>query len=253
MRLSYLKIYKVSILLVLVLNLGILNMQDNKSITWLYLSSIVSIVTFFVFLLNKKHVRMNSEYILYLSLVIALFFIQLFRCAQQFMPELSIKGAVQRYNGVFLLLLAYPILEILETDQRDFLSQIAMVGYAYLFFRIIVWFMFNFKGINIAPGYFSGQSGTAWTRQLGNLSLSRLSGTFLDNLLIVYSTVKVLNGNGKKERIVYSLLLILWFMYTVVVYQSRIQAVIGIFTILFLIYIKNNIVNIPITACILDW
>ncbi|EEJ71590.1 oligosaccharide repeat unit polymerase Wzy [Lactobacillus ultunensis DSM 16047] len=240
MKISCLKVYKLIVLLVVILNLGILNINYNKSITWLYLSSIISIATFFVFLLNKHHIKMNSEYVLYLTLIIVLFFIQLFRCIQQFMPELSVKEAVQRYNGVFLLLLTYPILEVLKKDKRDFLKQVVIIGYIYLFFRIVVWFMFNFKGINIAPGYFSGQSGTAWTRQLGNLNLSRLSGTFLDNLLIVYSTVKVLNSDLKKDKILYGLFLVLWFMYTTIVYQSRMQAVIGIFTVLFLIYVKNK-------------
>lgn len=73
MKISCLKVYKLIVLLVVILNLGILNINYNKSITWLYLSSIISIATFFVFLLNKHHIKMNSEYVLYLTLIIVLF------------------------------------------------------------------------------------------------------------------------------------------------------------------------------------
>ncbi|URW70818.1 hypothetical protein MU859_07605 [Lactobacillus kefiranofaciens subsp. kefirgranum] len=240
MKINPIKVYKTIIYLIIILNIGILNIDANRSLSWFYISVFLTICLFLFYLCNRSREKINNWFKIYVLLIILLFSFQFFRLLNSFPALITTEDAFRHYDVFLLLLLTFPLVEILKYDSKSFFSTIANIGYLNLFFRFIVWFAYNFKNVNIAPGYFSGQDGTSWTRSIGALSLSRLTGSFLDAFLLIYVLIQFLYNTNYRRRIISMLELIFWFFYQSIIYQSRMQVLMGIFLMIFVIIIKNK-------------
>lgn len=240
MKINPIKIYKSTIYLIIILNIGILNIDANRSLAWFYISVFFTVCLFLFYLCNKNREKINNWFKIYIVLIILLFSFHFFRLLNSFSTLITTEDAFRHYDVFLLLLLTFPLVEVLKFDSKSFFATIVNIGYLNLSFRFIVWFMYNFKNINIAPGYFSGQDGTSWTRSIGTLSLSRLTGSFLDSFLLIYVLIQFFYDTNCHKKIISILELVFWFFYQGIIYQSRMQVLMGIFLIIFLIIIRNK-------------
>lgn len=244
MKINKINCYKLAIYLIIILNIGVLNINSNKTFTWFYFSIAVTFLTFFIYLISQHKYKTTNWYNFFIVSVFAVYGFQLIRLKQQFMPLLNVGDTIKRYDCILFLLLVYPIQEILKKDPNGkFLSTINYLGIINLLIRSIVWGMYNFKGINIAPGYFSGEGGTAWTRELGSLVLSRMAGSFLDPYLLVFSLILIFYGSLRKEKIAGFIELLFLFSYQIFISQGRVQVLLSIILILFMFLLKSRVSN----------
>ncbi len=133
---------------------------------------------------------------------------------------MSLLSVVNNYEGIFLLLLIFPIYEIFQsTDTKVFFRNLAILGYLALFVRFIVWGMYNFIGGNPAPYLLHGLD---WRRSILGHDFIRIAGTFLDIYTFLYSLKNFFYGmRYHKQKVVPLIGILFIFLYSVFVSQYR--------------------------------
>lgn len=227
-------LYQVIIYLILFFNLGFLNFRKNVDIYSMIVSTILSVLLFFIYLSQKtkQYVRPWVNY--YILLIYLLLMIEFFRI--YFYPNgtITFDRAIQMYKYFFLMLIVYPLNEILNSDSnisKDFLRGLCILGYIVLIYRAFLWGIYNFFNINIAPGMFN----VDWIRNLGGITFTRLGGTFLDGYVLIYSLIK--STYEKRKSYIIGVLFILF--YAIVIVQSRAGILQYILIILFFSFLNS--------------
>ncbi|WP_282806316.1 hypothetical protein [Lactobacillus isalae] len=241
MKITYKNIYAFSIYLVFFLNLGFLNLFgafDRKSFLF---SIIISIVTFFIYLSqpNKKNVHYPMINI-YVVLAIVIFFIQLIRIRALNFTRMSLGSAFITFGGVLLLLLIFPLYELNISENTKFLKNIVFLGCSALGLRTILWLLFNFASINLAPAFFAGKE--TWGRLIFGKYLTRLTGTFLDGFMFVYFVINFFKTKSSNKFLFFIGILYL-FIYSMIIYQSRFQMLTYIIVFTIMAFILTNSVK----------
>lgn len=243
--------YQVAIYLIIFLNLGFLNFKKNLDTYSIILSAILSIAIFMIYMSQKHKKSIYSWVNYYILLIFILLVIEFFRV--YFYPNgiISFTKAAQMYSSFALILLVYPLNEILNTNSnvsQKFFKDLCVLGYIALVYRAFLWGMFNFLNINIAPGMFIKD----WIRSINGINFVRLSGTFLDSYTIVYSWMCFFYK--KQHKYILGLIFILFFILFII--QSRAAVLEYVLVTIFLLFInsvqkKNKIISVAILVLFL--
>lgn len=228
MKIKYNTLYKVNIYIILILNLGFLSFWSVFKYRSMLISSILAIVTFFLYLAQKgKRSLRETEISVYIFLIFLIFFVQLLRWKSLNEPILlqNLVDIINNYDGVFLILLILPIYEIMGTSSKnDFIQNIVKIGYLALLLRVIIWGLYNFS--SITPVTYLIRS-SDFQRNLFGLSLVRVGGTFLDPVLMAYSVNKYFKSTGKRKLTsLVEIIFILFYSYIVSQYRINLLALV---------------------------
>lgn len=153
------------------------------------------------------------------------------------------------YSEVLLVILAYPIFNLLCVKRKKFLLNIVKIGYLSLIIRTFFWILNNFFHMS-SLFYKLGFGRAGWGRKIGSLLLERASGTYLDGLLFCCTLILLFEARKLNNKIKAGLGIIFLLFFTTVVYQSRFQLIIYILLIITcLLYFsfktkKNKIITI---------
>lgn len=235
MLINYSKFYSWAFYIIIILNIGILNINTNITYYTLTISCVISVFLFLLYLFRRQDIIQNKWLLFYIVSVLILYLLELIRLDETSFKVMPIKQAIQMYDGILLLLTVYPLNTVLKDkeNRQAFLNGIAFLGYLTLFYKFIVWLLLNRYGVNLAPALFVG--GSTWTRELGEVSFVRLGSTFLDGYLLSYSVNKLFY----KKKLFLNILGILFLMfYIIVVTQSRSAIIIFFLSLLFLIFVR---------------
>lgn len=240
MKVKYITIYEICLYVVLILNTGVLNIYINQDSLYMAISVIISFFCFLIYLTekNKKNLEHWTNY--FIILILCLFIIEGFRVKIDNSNYITTKQMFQMYDGVFVTLLTYPTYEILLQKKEKLFKNISLISIGVLLFKSIVWYLYNFHSINIAPGYFATNG---WTRTLGSLTLTRLTGNFLEGISFAFCiTIALKIDNNRKNRLLALIGAFFIFFYDFVVTQSRAQMVHFLLLIIILLFffVKNN-------------
>lgn len=205
------------------LNLGFLNLFGSFEYSTMFISAILSIILFLLYLFQPLKSKFSSKWcLIYIILVFVIFLFHIFRLKSINISSISVLSVFNNYEGIFLLLLIFPLYEILNSknSSKVFLRNLAVLGYLALFIRFGVWIIYNFyEGSNVAPYLLHGLD---WRRTILGHNFIRITGTFLDIYTFLYSLNKVFYGvrnNNIKLFSVFGLVFI--FFYSVFVSQYR--------------------------------
>lgn len=236
MLINYFKLYSWAFYLIIILNIGILNINTNVTYYTMAISCIISIFLFLIYLFQKKTITTNKWVYIYIIAVLILYFIELIRVDAAFFKVMPIKQAIQMYDGVLLLLTIFPLSIIFQEKKYrlPFLKGIAVLGYVVLIYKLSMWILLNKYGINLAPALFVG--GETWTREFDGISFVRLGSTFLDGYLLFYSFNALFS---KKKKLLNVISILFLIFYIVVVTQSRSAIIVFLLSLLSLIFIRS--------------
>lgn len=245
MKLKYLSLYKSLIYIVIILLIFQVNLYT------LLLAEILTIIAFFAYLTQKKPQKINKKWVYsYILFEFLLFLFQVIR-----VNSISIKLSFLYYGDILLLLLVFPIYEVLKIDSKSFLKNLNLIGIVALILRATVWVTYNFLHYNI--GFYQWGGGREdWARVLGPFLLYRSNGLFIDGFLFAYSLSKIFNRTLKvKNKLGFYLEMLFLFLFSYVIYQSRTQLIYYIVTVLVgIIYInfhqRSRSLNLILTAIV---
>lgn len=221
MKFKYTTIYEWGIYLIIFLNLGFLNISSSFSASTIFLTAIISIILIFIYFIQRQ----DNQTVLSLFLKIDIFcmiFIYLWNSFNFLLgnnPNASMGTVIAGESGWFLLLISFPFSVVLSKGNSKFLRNIAYLGVAILVLKFIVWFLYNFFSISIAPGYF--RLGLNWQREIGGKIFTRMDGTFLDPFTFFYFYFKLKSSKIWENKIIYLTIIFFIFGYEYFVYQSR--------------------------------
>lgn len=233
MKVSFTYIYSFFIYIIILLNLGFVNLFFQSDRITFKVSIILAIIVFFIYMFQPRKKYINKNIIIYLILAFSLYIIEFLRKMRPF--SISKDNMIYQFGGIILLLLIFPISEILCTEKKKFLSTIVTLGYVILLIKFGVWFFYNFFNINLAPGIWGYK--IEWTRVFMGHVFTRLSGTFIDALLWVYSFTMLIDINNKlHKRILGGIGMIFLLFYAIVVTQYRMILILYILTLLLLLF-----------------
>lgn len=221
MKIKYVTLYEFIIYIIMFLNLGFLNLFGSFEYTSMLISTVLAISVFFLYVFQPLKNKIPSSWCqIYIILVIIIFFFHFFRLKKINISSMSLLSVINNYEGIFLLLLTFPLYEILRSNNtRSFFRSLAILGYLALFIRFIVWGMYNFSGGNPAPYLLHGLD---WRRSILGHEFIRIAGTFLDIYTFLYSLKNFFYGVRHHEHKVVPFIGMLFiFLYSVFVSQYR--------------------------------
>lgn len=248
MKMTYIQLYKILFYIILVLNL-----LRISGIT-LAFSIILTSITFLIYL-NQKNKQMIQNRLIRLFVIMS-FFLLLFQLIRYKLFNdvyaISNLSLFSSYGYVFLLLLIFPLYEVLCVEKDNFLLAVTKIGYIFIIIKLLGWIDYNFLGNTKLFLFLDGNP--MLRRVIGSTILTKMSGTFLDGYLFAYSVTSILNKKSKLKNAVGIGIL---FFYAIFVSQSR--ATVIIYTLVSLIAIlyklsgmqANNKVTISLTFFIL--
>lgn len=251
MKIKYTSIYKIFIYIIFFLNLNFTNLIHKSEEIDMELAIILTIIVFIIYAFQpNKHKIYNTRLILYFSLIY-IFLIYQFIESQR-IGSIDFGLSMYQFGCTILLLLSFPIYEILNDDRKVFFKNIVRLGYLALFVKTIVWLMYNFFRINVAPGMWGYK--IQWSRSILNFNFTRLIGTFLDIFLLIYAIVNLLKkDNTIIKKSLYFIEILFLFFYTIMISQYRAELVYYVLVTLALISIytyknqrKNRAVNVTL-------
>lgn len=240
MKISFVSVYNFFIYIIVILNLGFLNFFFQSDRIVFKISIVLSLIVFLIYIFqpHKKNITKNTA--LYVALTLGLYLIEFLRKSRPYV--ISTDNMIYQFGGIALLLLSFPMYEVISSDKKNLLAKLVIIGYVILTMKFIVWFFYNFFQINLAPGVWGYK--IDWTRQLMGRTFTRLSGTFIDELLLVYSFfILITKENKVYKRILSGIGILFLLFYAIVVTQYRMIIVLYILTILgltFLVSYKSN-------------
>lgn len=221
MKIKYITLYEYIIYIIMFLNLGFLNLIGSFEYTAMFMSTILSISVFILYIFQPLKNRIPSGWCqTYIVLVIIIFFFHTFRLKKINISSMSVLSAINNYEGIFLLLLIFPLYEIFRSiDTKTFFRNLAILGYLALFIRFVIWGMYNFSEGNPAPYLLHGLN---WRRTILGHDFIRIAGTFLDIYPFLYSLKNFFYGvRHHKRKIVPFIGILFIFLYSVFVSQYR--------------------------------
>lgn len=239
MKIKYTSIYAYLIYIIVFLNLGFFNLIMPFEYTGMLLAAVISIITFFIYIFQPVKYKLPGKwYQIYLMLIFCIYIYHFFNLKKTNISSMTLLSAFNNNEGVFLLLLVFPIYEILKgNDKEKFLKNLAILGYLALMIRLIVWGMYNFINIDIAPYMIRGLD---WNRMVLGRSFIRVSGTFLDIYTFIYSInafFKSIYSHHYKISAFIGILFI--FLYSVLISQYRMVSL-ALLSVLILVILKET-------------
>lgn len=239
MKIKYTSIYAYLIYIIVFLNLGFFNLIMPFEYTGMLLAAVISIITFFIYIFQPVKYKLPGKwYQIYLMLIFCIYIYHFFNFKKTNISSMTLLSAFNNNEGIFLLLLVFPIYEILKgNDKEKFLKNLAILGYLALMIRLIVWGMYNFINIDIAPYMIRGLD---WNRMVLGRSFIRVSGTFLDIYTFIYSInafFKSIYSHHYKISAFIGILFI--FLYSVLISQYRMVSL-ALLSVLILVILKET-------------
>ncbi|MGO5277874.1 hypothetical protein [Lactobacillus amylovorus] len=239
MKIKYTSIYACLIYIIVFLNLGFFNLIMPFEYTGMLLAAVISIITFFIYIFQPVKYKLPGKwYQIYLMLIFCIYIYHFFNLKKTNISSMTLLSAFNNNEGIFLLLLVFPIYEILKgNDKEKFLKNLAILGYLALMIRLIVWGMYNFINIDIAPYMIRGLD---WNRMVLGRSFIRVSGTFLDIYTFIYSInafFKSIYSHHYKISAFIGILFI--FLYSVLISQYRMVSL-ALLSVLILVILKET-------------
>lgn len=239
MKIKYTSIYAYLIYIIVFLNLGFFNLIMPFEYTGMLLAAVISIITFFIYIFQPVKYKLPGKwYQIYLMLIFCIYIYHFFNLKKTNISSMTLLFAFNNNEGIFLLLLVFPIYEILKgNDKEKFLKNLAILGYLALMIRLIVWGMYNFINIDIAPYMIRGLD---WNRMVLGRSFIRVSGTFLDIYTFIYSInafFKSIYSHHYKISAFIGILFI--FLYSVLISQYRMVSL-ALLSVLILVILKET-------------
>lgn len=239
MKIKYTSIYAYLIYIIVFLNLGFFNLIMPFEYTGMLLAAVISIITFFIYIFQPVKYKLPGKwYQIYLMLIFCIYIYHFFNLKKTNISSMTLLSAFNNNEGIFLLLLVFPIYEILKgNDKEKFLKNLAILGYLALMIRLIVWGMYNFINIDIAPYMIRGLD---WNRMVLGRSFIRVSGTFLDIYTFIYSInafFKSIYSHHYKISAFIGMLFI--FLYSVLISQYRMVSL-ALLSVLILVILKET-------------
>lgn len=239
MKIKYTSIYAYLIYIIVFLNLGFFNLIMPFEYTGMLLAAVISIITFFIYIFQPVKYKLPGKwYQIYLMLIFCIYIYHFFNLKKTNISSMTLLSAFNNNEGIFLLLLVFPIYEILKgNDKEKFLKNLAILGYLALMIRLIVWGMYNFINIDIAPYMIRGLD---WNRMVLGRSFIRVSGTFLDIYTFIYSinaSFKSIYSHHYKISAFIGILFI--FLYSVLISQYRMVSL-ALLSVLILVILKET-------------
>ena len=221
MEFKYTSIYEWGIYLIIFLNLGFLNIFSGFSKNIVFLTAIIAVVLVLIYFTQGEKNRNILDLILKINIfcIILIYFLNILKFLSSNNFSSSVGTAIAGESGWLLLLISFPFAVVLSRGNSNFLRNIAYLGLAILVLKFIVWFLYNYFSILLAPGYF--RLGLGWQRAVGSKMLTRMDGTFLDPFTFFYFYFKFKNSNVLKEKVISALVLCFILGYEYFVYQSR--------------------------------
>ena len=228
MKLTYIDIYKILIYIII----AILLLRIN----WITVSVtlILTIILSLLYLTQKQKASLKKSKLLlvYIILEFLLFFIQLIRAKN----NIGNHDLLMYYFPVIWLLLIFPLYEIINSNFNKFFKSINKLGIIILVFKSLIWLSYNF--FNKTSLYMLLGGKEDWYRSVGGISLARISGTFIDGLLLSFAVFKILQKNIVVSKIKYAIEIIFLYFYAAIIYQSRSQILFYTITLLVAILYK---------------
>lgn len=239
MKIKYTSIYAYLIYIIVFLNLGFFNLIMPFEYTGMLLAAVISIITFFIYIFQPVKYKLPGKwYQIYLMLIFCIYIYHFFNLKKTNISSMTLLSAFNNNEGIFLLLLVFPIYEILKGNEKEkFLKNLAILGYLALMIRLIVWGMYNFINIDIAPYMIRGLD---WNRMVLGRSFIRVSGTFLDIYTFIYSInafFKSIYSHHYKISAFIGILFI--FLYSVLISQYRMVSL-ALLSVLILVILKET-------------
>lgn len=211
--------------------------------------SIALTIVIFILWLSKKnrHNIIDGKWVTFYILLLALLFIIQINRNSLDNSNSDFKFVFLNYGYIPLLLMIFPMYEILCKDKVKFLHNIFKLGILILIIKTLSWGVYNFFNINL--GFTDLGGGVGWHRAVLGKLYDRMNGTFLDGYLLAYAGMQLMSNKNKKIN--YFIVLLFIILYSVVVYQSRAQFVFYIFSLLIgILYCsikhKNRLISILI-------
>ena len=233
-KLSIQDIYRYLLYLIFLLNLSFFNIFSDLTYTTQNISVYLTFLLMGIYLLQRRISKLK----IFTSVTVLLFFLLImFNLYRQGIPVngfLSFNSKIYLLRNFSFILLVFPISEILKSKYSlNFLKVVFVFGILTILFRSFIWLSYNYAGLNIASGIIE-ERGANWTRY----GAVRLQALFLDGYVLAYLLCKLLISDSK-NKVSYSLLLLITLFYEGVIYASRSQ-LIG-FSIMFMaIYLLKN-------------
>ena len=228
MKVTYIDIYKI-LTYILISTLALVINHVTIGIAF----ALTIVLTVMYLTQKKKNSLKNTKLILvFIVLEFMLFFVQLIRTKN----NISNYDIFTYYSAVILLLLVFPLYEVISFNKEKFFSSVNRIGIVILFFKSVIWFSYNFLNQDFLFMLLGGKED--WYRSVAGISLARMSGIFLDGLLFSFAISKILQSKMAIQKIKYLFEIIFLYFYAAIIYQSRSQMIFYAFTIFIVILYK---------------
>lgn len=213
-------IYKFCIYAIIFLNLGFLDVFGTLDRQAMFLSLVLGLFAFLVYVFDENRVKIlkGKDLVLFIFLIVGVFFFQDTRIQY---PGMTVKAAFTTFAGLLLVLATFPMYELLQSQFHKTMKYIVDIGFAAILLRIILWFSYNFIHINLGPGFFEGREN--WTRNILGLNLVRISEPYISSFLFIVCILGIYNNGFFKKKVNNIIGIILLYFYAVFVSQTRMQ------------------------------
>ncbi len=203
------------------------------------LSSIATVFLLILYL-NKKNRRILSSKWEY----VYIFFLFILFVIESLYTSLNFNFIFYNYGIVFLILLIFPLYEVICTNNWDFFAKLNKIGIFVFFIKTVIWGAFNLLNKDLGFVGFGGRIN--WARSILGHTFFRMNGTFLDSFLFSYALFKCLTTDNQKKKNEFLVEVI--FLFSIFIYQSRAQIIYYLISLLvgcLFFYSKksNSVVN----------
>lgn len=205
------------------------------------LSSIATVFLLILYL-NKKNRRILSSKWEY----VYIFFLFILFVIESLYTSLNFNFIFYNYGIVFLILLIFPLYEVICTNKWDFFAKLNRIGIFVFFIKTVIWGAFNLLNKDLGFVGFGGRIN--WARSILGHTFFRMNGTFLDGFLFSYALFKCLTTDNQKKKNEFLVEVIFLFLFSIFIYQSRAQIIYYLISLLvgcLFFYSKksNSVVN----------
>ena len=120
MKIKYTSIYAYLIYIIVFLNLGFFNLIMPFEYTGMLLAAVISIITFFIYIFQPVKYKLPGKwYQIYLMLIFCIYIYHFFNLKKTNISSMTLLSAFNNNEGIFLLLLVFPIYEILKGNDKE--------------------------------------------------------------------------------------------------------------------------------------
>lgn len=237
---TYIQIYK--LLLYFLLTLAMITNGQSA----LYIILVVTIIMLILYINQPKKKIYNKTIYTNIVFQIVLVLVEYFRFKNTISFYQWDNSIFRFYGVIFCLLLVPPLYEVICEDKDIFLRNLNRLGLIVLFVRVMSWYIYNTRGLDIGFTFLQGRP--EWVKSMAGIPLIRMPGMFLEGFLLCYSVAFLLKSKGK-IKVAYFIEILFLFFYEWVVFQSRGYLIIYTLVI-YITFIYYLIHNRKIIACI---